>query len=166
MRDELLGYYERELSFLRQMGAEFAEKYPKIAGRLQLEPDTCEDPHVERLIEAFAFLASRVHLKVDDEFPEITESLLNVLYPHLLAPIPSMSVVQFVLDPSQVSLQSGQKIPRGAMLYSRSVAGTSCRFRTAYPVHLWPSRCARRASSCRSRAWGPRKGSGRSCGSS
>lgn len=138
MRDELLGYYERELSFLRQMGAEFAEKYPKIAGRLQLEPDTCEDPHVERLIEAFAFLASRVHLKVDDEFPEITESLLNVLYPHLLAPIPSMSIVQFVLDPSQVSLQSGQKIPRGAMLYSRSVAGTSCRFRTAYPVHLWP----------------------------
>ena len=138
MRDELLGYYERELSFFRQMGAEFAEKYPKIAGRLQLEPDTCEDPHVERLIEAFAFLASRVHLKVDDEFPEITESLLNVLYPHLLAPIPSMSIVQFVLDPSQVSLQSGQRIPRGAMLYSRSVAGTSCRFRTAYPVHLWP----------------------------
>lgn len=112
MRDELLGYYERELSFLRQMGAEFAEKYPKIAGRLLLEPDTCEDPHVERLIESFAFLASRVHLKVDDEFPEITESLLNVLYPHLLAPIPSMSVVQFVLDPSQVSLQSGQKIPQ------------------------------------------------------
>lgn len=138
MRDELLGYYERELSFLRQMGAEFAEKYPKIAGRLQLEADTCEDPHVERLIEAFAFLASRVHLKVDDEFPEITESLLNVLYPHLLAPIPSMSIVQFVLDPSQVNLQSGQKIPRGSMLYSRSVAGTSCRFRTAYPVRIWP----------------------------
>ena len=114
MRDELLGYYERELSFLRQMGAEFAEKYPKIAGRLQLEADTCEDPHVERLIEAFAFLASRVHLKVDDEFPEITESLLNVLYPHLLAPIPSMSIVQFVLDPSQVNLQSGQRIPRGS----------------------------------------------------
>lgn len=138
MRDELLGYYERELSFLRQMGAEFAEKYPKIAGRLQLEADTCEDPHVERLIEAFAFLASRVHLKVDDEFPEITESLLNVLYPHLLAPIPSMSIVQFVLDPSQVNLQSGQRIPRGSMLYSRSVAGTSCRFRTAYPVRIWP----------------------------
>ncbi|MBP7675208.1 MAG: type VI secretion system baseplate subunit TssF, partial [Thermoanaerobaculia bacterium] len=138
MRDELLGYYERELSFLRQMGAEFAEKYPKIAGRLQLEPDTCDDPHVERLIEAFAFLASRVHLKVDDEFPEITESLLNVLYPHLLAPIPSMSIVQFVLDPSQVNLQSGQRIPRDSMLYSRSVAGTSCRFRTAYPVRIWP----------------------------
>ena len=91
MRDELLGYYERELGFLRQMGAEFAQKYPKVAGRLLLEPDKCEDPHVERMIEAFAFLAGRVHLKIDDEFPEITESLLNVLYPHYLAPIPSMS---------------------------------------------------------------------------
>ena len=99
MRDELLDYYERELGFLRQMGAEFAHKYPKVAGRLLLEDDKCEDPHVERLIESFAFLASRVHLKIDDEFPEVTESLLNVLYPHYLAPIPSMSIVEFGLDP-------------------------------------------------------------------
>lgn len=138
MRDELLGYYERELAFLRQMGAEFAEKYPKIATRLVLEPDRCDDPHVERIIEAVAFLAARVHLKVDDEFPEITESFLNVLYPNLLAPIPSMSVIQFVLDPSQVSLQTGHRIPRGAVVYTRAVGGTSCRFRTAYPVELWP----------------------------
>jgi type VI secretion system protein ImpG len=95
MRDELLGYYERELTFLRQMGGEFAEKYPKIASRLLLEPDKCEDPHVERMIEAFAFLAGRVHLKIDDEFPQITESFFNVLYPHYLAPVPSMSLVQF-----------------------------------------------------------------------
>ncbi|MDQ3253356.1 MAG: type VI secretion system baseplate subunit TssF, partial [Acidobacteriota bacterium] len=95
MRDELLGYYERELAFLRHMGAEFAQKYPKIAARLQIESDKCEDPHVERMIEAFAFLAGRIHLKIDDEFPEVTESLLNVLYPHYLAPIPSMSIVQF-----------------------------------------------------------------------
>jgi type VI secretion system protein ImpG len=79
MRDDLLTYYERELAFVRQMGAEFSQKYPKIASRLLLEPDKCEDPHVERLIEAFAFLAARIHLKIDDEFPEITESLLNVL---------------------------------------------------------------------------------------
>ena len=69
MRDELLLYYERELTCLRQMGALFAEKYPKVASRLLLEPGKCEDPHVERLLEAFAFLAARVHLKVDDEFP-------------------------------------------------------------------------------------------------
>src|SRR5215470_7812037 len=119
MRDELLGYYERELGFLRQMGAEFAQKYPKVAGRLQLEPDKCEDPHVERLIEAFAFLAGRIHLKIDDEFPEITESLLNVLYPHYLAPIPSMSIAQFALDARQGKLTTGYRIERGTMLYSR-----------------------------------------------
>lgn len=138
MRDELLGYYERELTFLRQLGAEFADKYPKIAGRLLLEPDRCEDPHVERMIEAFAFLAGRIRLKIDDEFPEITESFLNVLYPHYLAPIPSMSIVQFVLDPEQAKLTGGYTIDRGTILYSRPIQGTPCRFRTCYPVTLWP----------------------------
>jgi type VI secretion system protein ImpG len=138
MRDDLLGYYERELGFLRQMGAEFAQKYPKVAGRLLLEPDKCEDPHVERLIEAFAFLAGRIHLKIDDEFPEITESLLNVLYPHYLAPIPSMSIGQFSLDGQQGKLTTGYSIDRGTVLYSRPIQGTPCRFRTCYPVTVWP----------------------------
>lgn len=138
MRSELLEYYERELSFLRQMGAEFADKYPKVASRLQLEPDKCEDPHVERLLEAFAFLAARVRLKIDDEFPEVTESLLGILYPTFLAPVPSMSVVQFVLNPEQVSLQTGQTIPKGSTLASAPIDGIPCRFRTAYPVTIWP----------------------------
>jgi type VI secretion system protein ImpG len=140
MRDELLDYYERELTFLRQMGAEFAEKYPKIASRLLLEPDRCEDPHVERLIEAFAFLAGRVHLKIDDEFPEITEALLGILYPHYIRPIPSMSVVEFHLDPEQGKLTTGFKIPRDSLLYSRAVDGVPCRFRTCYDTTLWPVR--------------------------
>lgn len=138
MADDLLTYYERELSFVRQMGAEFAAKYPKIAARLLLESDASEDPHVERLIQAFAFLAARVHHKLDDEFPEITESLLNVLYPHYLAPVPSMSILQFVLDPDQGRLTSGYEIPKDATLYSQPVDGSPCRFRTCYPVKLWP----------------------------
>ncbi|MBO0720387.1 MAG: type VI secretion system baseplate subunit TssF, partial [Blastocatellia bacterium] len=138
MRDELLGYYERELIFLRQIGAEFAAKYPKIAGRLMLEPDKCEDPHVERMIEAFAFLAGRIHLKLDDELPEVTEAYLNVLYPHYLAPIPSMSIARFSLDPDQGKLTTAYQIERGTILYSRPIQGTPCRFRTAYPVTLWP----------------------------
>ena len=136
MRDELLGYYERELVFLRQMGAEFARKYPKIASRLLLEGDKCEDPHVERLIEAFAFLAGRIRLKVDDEFPEITESFLNVLYPHYLAPIPSMAIVRFA--PKEATLTTGFHIPRGTGLYSRPIQGTPCRFRTGYDTTVWP----------------------------
>jgi type VI secretion system protein ImpG len=138
MADDLLTYYERELNFLRQMGAEFAAKYPKIASRLVLEADTSEDPHVERLIQAFAFLAARVHHKIEDEYPEITESLLNVLYPHYLAPIPSMSIVQFVLDADQGKIGSGYAIQKGATLYSQPVAGSPCRFRTCYPTTLWP----------------------------
>ena len=118
MRDELLLYYERELTFLRQMGAQFAEKYPKIASRLNLEPDKCEDPHVERLLESFAFLAARVHLKIDDEFPEVTEALLSIVYPHFIRPIPSMTVVEFQVRPEQAQIGMGLKIERGSMLSS------------------------------------------------
>jgi type VI secretion system protein ImpG len=138
MRDELLEYYESELSFLRQMGAEFAEKHPKIAARLQLEPTRCDDPHVERLLEGIAFLAARVHLKIDDEFPQITEGLLSVIYPHFLRPIPGVTVAEFRLDPAQGKLTSSLKIPRGSALYSRPVEGVPCKFRSCYDVTLWP----------------------------
>ena len=142
MRDELLEYYERELTYIRQMGAEFSEKYPKVASRLLLEPNRCEDPHVERLIEAFAFLAARVHLKIDDEFPEITEALLSVLYPHYIRPIPSSTIVQFHLDPEQGKLTSGLPIPRGSMLYSHPVEGYPCKFQSCYDTTLWPLKIA------------------------
>lgn len=138
MRDELLGYYERELNFLRRIGADFARRYPKVAARLLLEPDKCEDPHVERLIEAVAFMSGRIQLKLDDEFPELTESLLNVLYPHYLAPVPSMSIARFALDAQQGKLTSGYSVPRGTPLFSAPVEGAPCRFRTCYPVTVWP----------------------------
>ena len=125
MRDELLPYYERELTFIRQMAAEFAEKYPKPAGRLQLGPDTCEDPHVERLIEAFALLCGRIQHKLDDEFPEITESLLDVLYPHYLRPVPSQGIVQFQLDRSQ-SAAACTRVPAGTAIHSKPDNGMDC----------------------------------------
>ncbi len=138
MRDELLLYYERELTFLRQTGAEFGEKYPKVASRLILEPDKCDDPHVERLLEAFAFLAARVHLKIDDDFPEITEALLSILYPHYIRPIPSTSIVQFHLDPEQGKMATGMKVERESVLYSKPIGGVPCKFRTCYETMLWP----------------------------
>jgi len=138
MRDDLLHYYERELSYLRRMGAEFAQKYPKVASRLQLEPAKCEDPHVERLLEGFAFLAARVHLKLDDDLPEISESLLQVVHPHYVRPVPSMSIATFELDPEQGKLTTGFRIARESPLYSRPVGGTPCRFRTCYDTTLWP----------------------------
>lgn len=138
MQESLLEYYERELTIFRQLGQEFAQAYPKVASRLLLEPGKCEDPHVERLIQAVAFLAARIHHKIDDEFPEITNALLGLLYPHYLAPIPSMSVAEFTVDPEQGKLTSGYEIPRHTLLYSRPIDGTQCRFRTGYPLTLWP----------------------------
>lgn len=138
MEDRLLHYYEQELTFLRKMGQEFAQEYPNVAGSLQLEAGKGEDPHVERLLEGFAFLAARIHHKLDDEFPELTNALLSILYPHFLAPVPSMSIVQFVPDPMQGKLTSGYTIDRETLLYSRPVKGTQCRFRTCYPTTIWP----------------------------
>jgi type VI secretion system protein ImpG len=138
VRDELLAYYERELTFLRQLGAEFAEKYPKVANRLVLEPDRCEDPHVERLLEGFAFLAARVHLRIDDDYPEISEALLSILYPHYIRPIPSMTVAEFHLDPKEGKMTTGFKVDAGTMLYSRPVGGIKCQFRTSHDLTMWP----------------------------
>ncbi len=139
MRDELLLYYERELSFLREMGAEFAEKYPKIASRLQIDPvNEAADPHVERLMQAFALLAGRIHLKLDDDFPEITEAILGIVYPHLIRPIPSMAIAEFEVDLERGKLTTGLPIPRDTVLYSRPVGGVPCKFRTCSDLTLWP----------------------------
>ncbi len=137
MDDTLLRYYEQELTYIRQMGAEFAHRYPKIAGRLLLEDDGSEDLHVERLIEAFAFIGARIHKRIDDDFPEIVQSLLNIIYPHYTAPIPSMVMVQF--EPIKQNLtEAGYEISRATPLFSQPVAGSPCSFTTCMPVHIWP----------------------------
>jgi type VI secretion system protein ImpG len=140
MRDKFESLYERELFAIRQLAAEFARDRPKIADRLLLSRDTGEsiDPHVERLIQAFSFLTARVRLKIEDDFPELTDSLLGVLYPHYLAPIPSIGVAEFTLDPARGPGESGYLLARHTQLSSRPVGGVRCRFRTAYPVQLWP----------------------------
>jgi type VI secretion system protein ImpG len=139
MREELLEHYERELAYLRELGGEFAQKYPRVAGRLLLEPDRCEDPHVERLLEAFAFLAARIHLRIDDDFPELTSGLLSVVYPHYLRPIPAMTVAECQTEDVQGKSTAAVVVPAGTVLTTkRRVDGLACRFRTCYPVELWP----------------------------
>jgi type VI secretion system protein ImpG len=139
MSDELLTYYNRELSFLRRMATGYAERHPKIAGRLSLGADASEDPHVERLIQSFAFLNARTRRKLDDEFPELTESLLGVLYPHYQAPVPSMGVVQLTLGTEQTELPEGKLMPAGTPIETDPFdEGETVKFRTAYPITLWP----------------------------
>ena len=136
MQDDLLLYYERELTYLRKLGAEFAQKYPKVASRLQLEASKTEDPHVERLLEGFAFLTARVQRRLDDDFPEISQRLLEMLHPQLVRPIPSMCIVDMPLDPAQGRLPEGFHVPRGSTLHSRPVKGGPCPFRTTFDTFI------------------------------
>jgi type VI secretion system protein ImpG len=140
MDPRLLRYYNRELQHVREMGAEFAREYPKIAGRLGMEGFECADPYVERLLEGFAFLAARVQLKLDAQYPVFTQHLLEMIYPHYLAPIPSMAVVQLSPDTAADLPPAGHAVSRHTVL--RSLIGfgerTPCEYRTAHDVTLWP----------------------------
>lgn len=136
MADELLPLYEKELVYMRQLGAEFAKEHPKIASRLGINNDSIEDPHVSRMVESFAFLNARIQHKLNDDFPEISDALLGTLYPHYQRPIPSMSIVQFV--PDQEQLDSSYPISRGTLLETTQFQGENCRFTTCYDVPLLP----------------------------
>lgn len=140
MDTRLLKHYEHELGFMREMGAEFAEAYPKIAARLGMDQLEVLDPYVERLLEGFAFLAARVQLELDQQFPVFTQNLLEIVYPHFLAPTPSMMIVRLVADAAQGDLNGGFTLPRGTNLRGRILEGeqTACRFTTSHDVTLWP----------------------------
>lgn len=140
MNPRLLQFYNTELQHLREMGAEFARQYPKVAGRLSLDEFECADPYVERLLEGFAFLTSRIQLKLDAEYPQLTQHLLDVVYPHYLAPLPSMMIVAFQPDMRQASLADGYVVPRHTVLRGLLGRGdqSACEYRTAMPTTLWP----------------------------
>lgn len=135
MADSLLPYFNQELTAIRQLTAEFARKHPKVAGRLRINADTIDDPHVERLLDGVAFLSARAQARLDDEFPEFTDTLLNILYPHYLAPFPSCSISQFSIKPD---LTRRVDIPQGFEVETEAVNGQSCRYRTTSPLTLWP----------------------------
>lgn len=140
MDPEFLRFYNTELQYLRDMGSEFAAEYPKIAGRIGLEGFECADPYVERLLEGFAFLAARLQLKLDKEYERFSQHLFEMVYPHFLAPVPSMCIAKFNPDLKEGSLCEGFTIERNASIRSRIGRGeqTACEFRTRQPVTLWP----------------------------
>ena len=128
--DELFAQYERELVTMRQLCREYAERYPKVAAKLQLGGEACDDPHVERLIQSVALLCARVSKRLDDSYPQFTEALLDLLYPHYLRPFPSCAVVRFL----PTADGSTGRIPRGTLLESAPIRGVHCKFQTAYDV--------------------------------
>lgn len=137
--EKLLPYYERELSMLRRAGAEFAGRYPKLAGNLQIRGESCADPHVERLIQASAFLNARVAKLLDDGYSHFTDALLGMLYPHYLRPIPSCSIARIDFGGAKANdISTVSVLPRGAALKALGQGATLCRFRTVYDVTVAP----------------------------
>jgi type VI secretion system protein ImpG len=135
---ELLSLYLGELAYLRAAGAAFATKYPNVAERLELAGSGSADPQVQRLIEAFAFLTARLQRQYNAQFPEIPAAVLGILYPQLVAPIPSMAVAEFRPDPEQSRSLLGFTLPADTPLFATTQDETACWFRTRYPVTLWP----------------------------
>lgn len=140
MDTRLLKHYEQELAFLQDMGSEFATAYPKIASRLGMEGVEVLDPYVERLLQGVAFLSARVQLELELQFPAFTSHLLEIVYPHYLAPTPSTMIAAFEPDPSNSAIHDGYVMKRGSALRSRLMEGeqTPCEFRTAADITLWP----------------------------
>ena len=135
--EQLLPYYERELGLFRQYTREFSSRFPRAAGRLLIAGDSCEDPHVERLIQSFALLTARIAKRLDDSYPQLTESLLETLYPHYLRPFPSCSIARVYPDAAQAGGQV-TSIPRGTVLRSQPVQGVACKFTSSYDVTVAP----------------------------
>ena len=140
MDEVFLNYYNEELQYLRELGAEFAAEYPKVAGRLGMQDQAVSDPYVERLLEGFAFLTARVRLKQDAQFPRFTKHLLDAVYPNFLGQMPSMAVVQLTPDPGESALVEGYRVARHSSLLSLlgKSEQTRCEFRTGHDVTLWP----------------------------
>jgi len=142
MDSRLLEYYNRELAWLRERGAEFAQHYPSVAGRLAMRETDPVDPYIERLLEGFAFLTSRIQLKMDAQFPRFSSQLLEMLHPNYLAATPSMAIVELQPDATKGDISQGCHVPRGTLLDCADVTaqGITCRFSTAHDLELQPLR--------------------------
>ena len=140
MDPRLLDAYNRELTYLREMGREFAQEYPKVAAKLSLDNVDLPDPHVERLIESFAFLSARITLQQEEEFPKFTQHLLDMIYPDYLQPTPSTAIVEIESDTNDSALAGGIVLPRGSVLTTTYQKGmrTHCEFQTTMETTLWP----------------------------
>jgi type VI secretion system protein ImpG len=143
MSQRLYELYESELRFIREEIRDFSGRFEKVAARLRMTPDAdelTEDPHVSRLIDSFALLTSRLRLKLEDEFPEICQAMLSVLYPQYLAPTPSAAIVQLQVDHVGAEVASGISVARGALLETEEISGQTCYYRTCFPTRIQPFR--------------------------
>lgn len=136
--EELLPYYEKQLQEFSQQSREFASKYPKIAQRLSLNQEQIDDPHIERLIQAFSLISARIDKKLNDSYEIFTRSIFEVMFPQYLKPFPACSIVSFEDFNKIKQLNSAHLIPKNTSLKSKSVRGVQCEYRTVQDVTLLP----------------------------
>jgi len=135
-KPQLEDYYEQELRYLRELGSEYAKAHPERASMLRLGERGSDDPHVERLLEGFAFLAARIHRRLDDGFDGFCRAMLEAVSPDVLRPVPPLAIARFLGNATVPP--TGHKIDRGDTLVASAVEGVRCRFRTCYETTLWP----------------------------
>lgn len=140
MDKKFLDYYNKELTYMREMAQDFALHHPKIAARLGMHGIEIADPYVERLIEAFCFMSARIQIKLDAGFPLFTKRLLDIIYPNYTSPVPAMGVVQLKPDFKEGNLTQGYTVNRHSAFYTPITPGetTRCEFRNGHTVTLWP----------------------------
>lgn len=126
-------YFQDELGYLRELGREFSNAHPALAPMLA---DRGADPDVERLLEGVAFLTARIRQKLDDEIPEVIVALSELLFPHLVRPLPCATILE--LKPLPGALRENRTIARGSEFASIPVDGTPCRFRSCFDVEMVP----------------------------
>ena len=136
--EELLPFYEKQLQEFAQQSREFAEKYPKIAQRLSLNQEQIDDPHIERLIQAFSLIAARIDKKLVDSYDVFTRSLFEVMFPQYLRHFPACTIVSFEDINKIKQLTEAHIIPAQTTLKSRSFKGVQCQFNTSRSVKLLP----------------------------
>ena len=145
----MLEYFEAEMRLLHEVAQEFAQAFPEQANMLNLENLKDKDPYVERLLEGMAFLSAQIRQRIDDDLPEVSEGLLNLLWPHFLRPLPSLAIVEF--SPRSGQLQETQVLAQHTTLLATPVTAdtpqgkeiVTCRFRTTYPLEVHPIRLAK-----------------------
>ena len=135
---DLMDYFSRELEYLRREGKDFGKKYPQVASRLDLRESESLDPHVERLIEAFAFLSARVRRDIDRDYSQIANNVLDKFCPSLLQPIPSLTIVNLKSNESLGKLTKPLKIPRHSKVSAHSDTNQVCTFRTVWDSSFVP----------------------------
>ena len=138
--EKIVQYYQAELAYLRTSGMEFAKRYPKIAEKLDVSDSASSDPHVERMIESFAYMTGKLQKQIDDQLPEIANTLLSILYPPLTMPVPSMTMMHFDADMRAAQQAPGTLVKRGTQVYAKSEDDNEivCTFKTCHDINIWP----------------------------